>query len=137
MVKKKGSMTVEMAFLMPVFLLVLIGCIYLCFFVHNRVWLSAAAHESALLGCQEIRRKDADPEMAARVRGKLLLSTKLFGAENLQMQVEQRQNVVTVRFDADTIASFGGLGWHLTVEASEKGIDPVGYIWNIKGFTNR
>ncbi len=137
MVNKKGSLTVEMAFLMPVFLLVLMGSIYLCFYVHNRAWLSAAAHESALLGCQELRRQDPDPETAARVRGKQLLSTRLFGAENLQMQVSQSQNKITVRFDADTIASYGGLAWHLSVEAEEKGIDPVGFIWKIKGFTNR
>ena len=46
---KKGSMTVEAACVMSLILLVLMGLLYLCFFVHNRAWLTAAAYEACLL----------------------------------------------------------------------------------------
>ena len=38
---KKGSFTVEAALLMPVIFLVLMGLLYLNFYVHNRAWLTA------------------------------------------------------------------------------------------------
>ena len=50
---RKGSFTIETACVMPLILLVLMGLIYLSFFVHNRAWLTAAAYESAVIlqGC--------------------------------------------------------------------------------------
>ncbi len=40
---KKGSMTIEAALLMPLLLLVVMITLYLFFYVHNKVWLTAAA----------------------------------------------------------------------------------------------
>lgn len=42
---RKGSLTVESACVMSLILLVIMGLIYLSFFVHNRAWLTAAAYE--------------------------------------------------------------------------------------------
>ena len=50
---RKGSFTIETACVMPLILLVLMGLIYLSFFVHNRAWLTSAAYESALCGSME------------------------------------------------------------------------------------
>ena len=44
---RKGSFTIEAACVMSLVLLVLMGVLYLSFFVHNRAWLTAAACESA------------------------------------------------------------------------------------------
>ena len=54
----KGSMTIELALLMPVILLVLFGVLFLFFYVHNRAWLTAAAYETALDGSMENARPD-------------------------------------------------------------------------------
>ncbi len=129
----KGSFTIEMACLMPLFLLVIFGCIYLCFFVHNRVWLTAAAHESAIVGCQEMGKEDWMAESAAGQRGKTLLAPRLYGIQNLQMQVQRDRKKLKVQFDGDTVSAYGGLAWHLQVNAEEKWIDPVGFIWKVKG----
>ena len=56
----KGSLTVETACVMPLILLVLMGLIYLSFFVHNRAWLTAAAYESAISGSMEGIRKNGE-----------------------------------------------------------------------------
>ena len=42
---KKGSFTIEAALLMPLVLMILIGVLYLDFFVHDRAYLTAAAYE--------------------------------------------------------------------------------------------
>ena len=51
---KKGSFTIEAALLMPLILMVLMGLLYLDFFVHNRAWLTAAACESAHMRRQSV-----------------------------------------------------------------------------------
>ena len=45
---KKGSFTIEAALLMPLVLMILIGVLYLDFFVHDRAYLTAAAYEAAV-----------------------------------------------------------------------------------------
>ena len=59
---KKGSFTVEAALLMPVIFLVLMGLLYLNFYVHNRAWLTAAAYEAAVSGSMEGYSKNAIAE---------------------------------------------------------------------------
>lgn len=65
---RKGSFTIEAACVMSLVLLVLMGVLYLTFFVHNRAWLTAAACESALTGSIEGIRKDGQAEQAAEIR---------------------------------------------------------------------
>ena len=57
---RKGSFTIETACVMPLILLVLMGLIYLSFFVHNRAWLTAAAYESAVSGSMEGIKKNGE-----------------------------------------------------------------------------
>ena len=130
---KKGSFTIETACLMPMFLLVIFVCIYLCFYVHNRACLTAAAHEAALVGCQEMQLPSGNPKQAAYERAKTLLSPRLFGAENLQVQIEKQGKEMIVRFDADTVCGYGRRRWHLQTVAKEKHTDPVAFIWRLKG----
>ena len=52
---KKGSFTIEAALLMPLVLMILIGVLYLDFFVHDRAYLTAAAYEAAVSGSMKRR----------------------------------------------------------------------------------
>ena len=45
---KKGSYTVEAAFILPMILFSMIAVIYLSFFIHNKIILSKEAYISAL-----------------------------------------------------------------------------------------
>lgn len=133
MVKKgrQGSMTVELACVMPLILLVLIGLLYLCFFVHNRAWLTAAAYESALVGSIEGIKENGQVYEAARMRSEELGNIGFFGAENLTTQTNAGKQV-QVTYDLDTIASYGNLQWHLRTEGSSKVIRPVDWIRKVK-----
>lgn len=128
---RKGSLTVETACIMPLILLVLIGILYLCFFVHNRAWLTAAAYESALSGSMEGVKEDGQVYETARMRSEALGNNGFFGAENLSTQTNVGKSV-QVTYDLDTIASFGGLSWHLRVEGSSSVVRPVSWIRKIK-----
>ena len=128
---KKGSFTVEAACVMSLILLVLMGILYLSFFVHNRAWLTAAACEAALTGSMEGVRKEGQPQEAAEVRSRELGNVGFFGAENLAVQVKNGTEI-QVTYTADTISGFGGFRWKLTVDGSSKVIRPTQWIRKIK-----
>ena len=128
---KKGSFTIEAACVMSLVLLVLMGILYLSFFVHNRAWLTAAACESALTGSMEGVRKDGQPQEAASVRSRELGNVGFFGAENLTGQVNGGKEI-KVTYTADTVSGFGGLKWKLAVDGSSRVVRPVEWIRKIR-----
>lgn len=128
---KKGSMTVETACLMPLILLVLMGLIYLCFFVHSRAWLTAAAYESAVSGSMEGIKKQGQIYENARMRSEVLGNQGFFGAENLSTQTNVGGEV-QVTYDLDTISGYGNFNWHLRTEGTSQVIRPVGWIRKIR-----
>ncbi len=125
-------MTIEIAALMPVIFLALFGSIYLCFYVHNRAWLTAAAYESALVGSMEGIKKDGKVYECANMRSRELGSIGFFGAENLTSQTFVDKNEVQINYDLDTIGSYGSMHWHLEVTGNSKIIRPVKRIRQIK-----
>lgn len=129
---RKGSMTVEAAAVMPLILLVLFASIYLCFYVHNRTWLTAAAYEAAITGSMEGIRENGKVYETACNRSRELGSAGFFGAENLSNETKAGKNQVQVMYDLDTISSYGALKWHLHVDAKSKIIRPVKRIRQLK-----
>lgn len=128
---KKGSFTIEAACVMSLVLLVLMGTLYLSFFVHNRAWLTAAACESALTGSMEGVQKDGQPEQAAMQRSQELGNTGFFGAENLSRQVKTGKKVEVI-YTADTVSGFGGFSWKLQADGNSGIIRPVEWIRKVK-----
>lgn len=128
---KRASFTIEAACVMPLILLTVIGVLYLCFFVHNRAWLTAAAFESALAGSMDGIREGGKAAETARVRSRELGNTGFFGAENMEVQVSADREVRVV-YTADTLSGFGGFSWKLKTEGNSKIIDPVQWIRRVK-----
>lgn len=133
---KRGSMTVEAACVMSLVLLVLLGVLYLCFFVHNRSWLTSAAYEAALSGSMEGTRENGKITQAALAKGKELGNTGFFGADNLGLDVQADEKKVEISYDLDTTVGYGGLKWHLKTKGSSKVIRPVEWIRKIKAAAN-
>ena len=69
---KKGSFTIEAALLMPLVLMILIGVLYLDFFVHDRAYLTAAAYEAAVSGSMEGYKKKGNIYEKADIQGRML-----------------------------------------------------------------
>ena len=128
---RKGSFTIETACVMPLILLVLMGLIYLSFFVHNRAWLTAAAYESAVSGSMEGIKKNGEIYDTARMRSEELGSIGFFGVENLGTQTNVGKEV-QVTYDLDTISSYGNLSWHLRTEGKSAVINPVKHIRRLR-----
>ena len=60
--KLQGSMTVEMSFLMPMIMFLIMGCILAVFYYHDKNILSGAAYETAVVGSTKARAKDGIKE---------------------------------------------------------------------------
>ena len=129
--KGKYGFTIETACVMPLILLVLMGLIYLSFFVHNRAWLTAAAYESAVSGSMEGIKKNGEIYDTARMRSEELGSIGFFGAENLGTQTNVGKEVQVI-YDLDTISSYGNLSWHLRTEGKSAVINPVKHIRRLR-----
>lgn len=127
----RGSFTVEAACVMSLVMLAVMGILYLCFFVHNRAWLTAAACEAALAGSMEGERAGGRAEETARRRSEELGNTGFFGMEHLKTQVKAGKNVHVV-YTADTISGFGDFSWKLKAEGKSEILDPVTWVRNIK-----
>ena len=121
----------ETAGLMPVILLVIMGSLYLFFFVHNRAWLTAAAYEAAVDGSIEGAKKDGKSLEAAREKCEALGNSGFFGAENLSAQVNGSKKI-QVTYDLDTIEGFGNFDWHMRVEGMASAVRPVSWIRKTK-----
>lgn len=128
---RKGSFTVEAACVMPVILLALMGSLYLCFFVHNRAWLTAAAYEAALAGSMEGIKRDGMVYETARMRCEELGNTGFFGVEDLSTEVHTGKKV-QVAYQLHTMTGYGGIHWSTKAAGQSKIIYPVKWIRTIK-----
>ena len=94
--KLKGSMTVEMSFLMPMIMFLIVGCILAVFYYHDKNVLSGAAYETAVAGSTRMRERDGIDEgelealYAERTEGKCIL----FAGSSAQVSVGEKEIVV-------------------------------------------
>ena len=123
---KKGSFTIEAALLMPLVLMILIGVLYLDFFVHDRAYLTAAAYEAAVSGSMEGYKKKGNIYEKADIQGRMLGGIGLLGGKNLRMQTNAGKTVKVP-------AGFLGQKWKLEVSGKAKPLRPVGWIRKVKG----
>ena len=129
---KKGSMTIEAALLMPLLLLVVMGTLYLFFYVHNRAWLTAAAYEAALDGSMESMKPEGSIRDKALKKGKELGNTGFFGSEKLKLQASEGKSVQVI-YDLDIFSVYGRFNGHLQAKGTVSVIDPVSWIRKVKG----
>lgn len=82
--KQKGSYTVEAALLMGMILPVLVGIIYMGFFLHDRSFTQAAAHEAAVYASLHADDKKMDVESAANglIKDRLLGTVDVSGSSS-------------------------------------------------------
>lgn len=130
-VLRKGSFTVEISMVMSLILFVILAVIYLCFFVHNRTWLTAAAYEASLTGNMESVKKNANVYDVTLEKSEELGNIGFLGAENILVNVDVGKKV-SVIYDLDMVNDWGNLEWHITAQGSTKILDPVKRIRQIK-----
>lgn len=112
----RGSAIVEMSYIMPVILLLIVMVIHTVFYYHDKAVLNGAASETAVLGAQMERRQgtveyDLEEFFRDRIEGKLIFMTDTVvsakksdkevsvevSASNGRMKLQIRQKAVIAR----------------------------------------
>lgn len=96
--KLSGSMTVEMSFLMPMILSLIMGCILAVFYYHDKNILGAAAYETAVVGSTKAREKDGveTGKLQALYRERIRKKCVLFPTGRANVTVGKEEIEVTV-----------------------------------------
>lgn len=123
----RGNLTIEAALWMPVILLVWMGTVSVCLFVHNRAWLTAAAYEAAITGSWDAACSRGDVEERAREKIHRLIGHSLYGSRDIRAAVEKNGKILMVSIEGRH-SSYGGLRWQFRVEGSRKMCRPVSFI---------
>lgn len=124
--RAQGSMTVEMSFLMPMILFLIMGCILAVFYYHDKNILSGAAYETAVAGSTKAREKggvtkeELEQLLQDRVRGKCIL----FSGVQAAVSVGKDEIEVT--------AAASGTGMKVSVSKRAAVTDPEKYIRNMR-----
>lgn len=115
-------MTVEMSYLMPMILFLILGCILALFYYHDKNLISGAAYETAVVGSTKAREKEGvksgelETLFAQRIRGKCIL----FAAPSASVSVGEEEVRVAVS------ASHGAM--RLSVEKAAAVTEPEKHI---------
>ncbi|MDO4633857.1 MAG: TadE/TadG family type IV pilus assembly protein [Eubacteriales bacterium] len=91
---EKGSYTIEASLLMGILIPLLISIIYLGFFLHNKAFLQAAAHETAAL--YSLHAED-DKDVSGVVTD--LVSGRMLGNSSVSGQASASKRQVSVSYD--------------------------------------
>lgn len=128
---RKGSLTIETALLMPIVLLVWMGVVSACLFVHNRAWLTAAAYEAAITGSWDAACKEGDVRSRAREKMNTLLQNPLYGSDRIRTAVKNQGDMLSVSVEGRHSA-YGGIQWKFHATGSRKLCHPVSWIRKIQ-----
>lgn len=89
----KGSMTVEMSFLMPIILLLIMSSILAAFYFHDKNILAGAAYETAVVGSTKIREKDKveEGELETLFRERVGRKCILFAGSSARISIKKQE----------------------------------------------
>ena len=118
----KGSMTVEMSFLMPIILFLIMSCILTVFYFHDKNVISAVAYETAVVGGTKAREKNGvtGGELQALFAERISKKCVLFPGSNVNVSIGEVKIVVTAT------AAKGRFGIHVVKTAAVT--EPEKYI---------
>lgn len=100
MKKVKASMTVEMAYIMPIVLLVFLLVIYAVFYCHDKNILIGAAGETAVLGAQQERKKEEAGQTDLSAFGRERAGGKMILFSGVEVSVSKSGDRIEVSMNA-------------------------------------
>lgn len=95
----KGSITVEMSYVLPIIIFLIFLLIHTVFYYHDKAVLAGAVAESVEQGIEDVRSdKDEESDLNAYLRGRI--GNKLIWLRTTSLSAEKQEDVVRVRVDA-------------------------------------
>ena len=106
---KKGSSTVEAAFILPMILAIILLCLYLSYFLYNRLILTQTAYIAALRGSRLEWGTASESHGEAGRACEELLSGRLLFTDDLDRQIKATGKSITVTLKIRQKIPFRGL----------------------------
>ena len=125
---KRGSYTVEAAFLVPVAVMLTALLIVYTFYVHNKVWYTAAACEAALEGSGRLESSGLTPVQAAGKKAEERAEQQVMPGTRPEIQTDSGSWGTRVAYRGGN-AFFLKQLFTYTVEVTAEKIRPVSYLY--------
>jgi len=95
----KGSLTVEMSYLVPIILFLFVSLVQATFYFHDKAVLAGAAYETAVVGSTKMREKEPPDEetLAALCRERIGRKCLLFSGTTVEVDLEEKEIIVKIR----------------------------------------
>ena len=94
----RASFTVEAAFIVPITVIICALLLLCCFTLHNKIWYTGAAAESALIGNSTQTEKNVSSADAAKKRADERIAAQSMPGEKPASEVNVTENASTVSF---------------------------------------
>ena len=121
-----GSMTIEMSFLMPIILFLIMNCILVVFYYHDKNVLAGAAYETAVVGSTKAREKEGvkEEEIASLFEQRAKNKCILFSNPDASITASDEEIEVAVTASRRRM--------HLTIIKKAAVTEPEKYIRDIR-----
>lgn len=120
--EKRGSATVEMAYIMPLFLSLFLLLVTVVFYFHDKCVLYATAYETAVVGAQHMRGEELeDDELTEYVRKRI--KGKLLFFPDVKIGIKKNLEYLTIEIQAT------GKGWKIKAEQKAMRMRPEELIY--------
>ena len=101
----KGSFTVEMAFLIPMILFLIMGCIRISFYYHDKNIIAGAAYETAVREKDGISESELNALFKERVGRKCILFSRIrvqssVGKDEIKVQAAARRKKMAISVES-------------------------------------
>ena len=125
---KKGSFTVEAAFLVPAAVMITALLMICVFYVHNQVWYETAALEAALDGNGRMEGSGRTPEETARAKALERAEQQIMPGSVPSLSVSDSGEGTYVGYSGRMFSLFSGFYFSCTAEAEVSRVRPAKYL---------
>ncbi len=120
--EKKGSATMEMAYIMPLFLSLFLVLVTSVFYFHDKCVLYATAYETAVIGAQNMRGEELeDAELEKYLKERT--QKKLLFFSDIRIQIKKNLEYLTIQIQAERN------GWKIRAEQKAMRMRPEELIY--------
>ncbi|HCT92006.1 MAG TPA: hypothetical protein DF613_11610 [Lachnospiraceae bacterium] len=124
--KKKGSMTVEAVFVVPLCLTVVFVLLESGLYLHHQSWYREAAWECVLAGTDT---EEARAGVLSHWEG--LAAGQVFPVHDVSAKVSEKDGRLDMHLQGSVSGVWGFAGMGFTVQAGRERIRPAEFVWQV------
>ena len=125
---RRASMTVESAVVVPMTVMILAVLVILTFYMHNRVWYTCAACESAVRGNMPVADGSHEAEESAETLARQRIADQVMPGSEPELSLSVKRSSTKVGFSGQTYAMFRQILIPFQVKMEVDQVRPEKYV---------